>query len=760
MITRFISILTAVLASAAAAHASTCPVLAPTQRTCQEAVAKAGASYAKSVIGATQKCLQAIQSGKLAGDPATVCLGTPPGDPATAAKLQKAADKVALTIPKKCADADIASLGLCAPTASGLAGCLVTDTRGRIDGALTAEYGALVPNADKGVQKCQQTLGKESGKLLTTTLKAIQSCLNTRNKKVCGTPEPLLRCLAPQATGPKDEAKAAAAIAKAETKLRDKIAKSCTDSQVAALDACGDTVADVQSCLVCAHGNAASLLSGTQYRAVRPASPATGFQAAADAADAEDTILLEPGSYVEEVVLKDSGLTVLGLHDCTSGGRAIVTPPSPSSFDGVSHCGSRLPGCTDIADDVLLQGFEVNDFLENDVYSVGADGVTYRDMVTRGPGNSSRTRYGLFPILSRNVLVEDSLATGISDASIYVGQSIDIVIRDNEAHGNVAGIEVENSANAEVYGNYAHDNAAGILVFKLADLPVQTSNCHHVHDNRSENNNGPNFGASGIISILPSGIGMLVLSNDGGVFANNLVTGNKSIGLSVVDQQVVNVIFSPPPFPTPSPDQDVVDNAFVGNTITGNGLAPDSALAAFAADVAFGPLAASGNCRSGNTFATDLAGAFAALPACPASYDPRPGCPFVPTTSTTTTTPTTTTTSTTLAWTWSGEVQPLLSASCSGCHGGSGTPQYAGFANIQDPVLGYAGIVNQMSLERPGMDRIEPGDHAQSYLWHKINGTQLSVGGSGVRMPQFGPYLSAEQIAGIAGWIDAGALDD
>jgi hypothetical protein len=72
-------------------------------------------------------------------------------------------------------------------------------------------------------------------------------------------------------------------------------------------------------------------------------------------------------------------------------------------------------------------------------------------------------------------------------------------------------------------------------------------------------------------------------------------------------------------------------------------------------------------------------------------------------------------------------------------------------------VLGYAGIVNQPSVELPTMDRIEPGNHLQSYLWHKINGTQLSAGGSGVRMPQFGPFFSAAELDGIAGWIDAGA---
>jgi hypothetical protein len=130
------------------------------------------------------------------------------------------------------------------------------------------------------------------------------------------------------------------------------------------------------------------------------------------------------------------------------------------------------------------------------------------------------------------------------------------------------------------------------------------------------------------------------------------------------------------------------------------------------------------------------------------------------TTTTSTTTPSTTSTTLTPPWTWSGDVQPLLSASCSGCHGGSSTPQYAGFKNIQDPALGYANIVNQPSVELPTMDRIEPGNHLQSYLWRKIDGSHLAAGGSGVRMPQFGPYFNQAQLDGVASWIDAGAPND
>ncbi len=768
--TRIVTTLVVALATAGLAHASNCPVMPTAQLKCQETVAKEGAKYAKSALGAIQKCLQAIQTGKLAGDPATVCLGSPPTDAVTAEKLAKAADKVAVSIPKKCTDGDVASLGLCAATAAGLGTCLVSDARARIDAALGAAYGAVTSTTDTALQKCQQTIGKEAVKLITGNLKTTQKCLNTRNKKLCGTAEPLVRCLTPLATGPKDESKAALALDKANTKFAEKVAKACTDAQVAALDACGVDVSGAQSCLTCTGGNTALTLAGAQYRAIRRANPASTFQGAANAADAEDTILLEPGSYVEEVTLKDSGLTVLGLKSCETGARAVVTPPNPTSQNGVYHCGSRLIGCTDVADNVLLQGFEVNDFEENDIYTVGVVGITYRDMVTRGPGLSGVTRYGLFPILSDGVLIDNCLATGISDAGLYVGQSINIVVRNSEVHSSVAGIEIENSANAEVHDNYAHDNAGGILIFKLAGLPVQDSNCHYIHDNRSENNNGPNYG-EGIVGSVPSGTGMLVLSNDAGIFENNNLTGNNTFGFVVIDQVVLNAILDPDPFPVPSPNQDVNDNAVRGNTITGNGGMPAPGNEPFAADVVFLPSAASGNCQDGNTFGTDFGAAFAALAACPSQISPRPGCPFVPTTTTTTTTTSTTsTTSSTLPWTWAAQVQPLLSLRCAACHGGGGTPQYAGLADLDNPAAAYANIVNAPSTEvaapDPPMDRVEPGNSLQSYLMHKIDGTHLPPpmglvpGGEGVRMPQFGPFLSAADADGVRGWINAGALNN
>ena len=53
------------------------------------------------------------------------------------------------------------------------------------------------------------------------------------------------------------------------------------------------------------------------------------------------------------------------------------------------------------------------------------------------------------------------------------------------------------------------------------------------------------------------------------------------------------------------------------------------------------------------------------------------------------------------------------------------------------------------------MDLIEPLDPPRSYLWHKINGTHLDVGGEGDLMPP--GIFDGDTLALIEDWILAGA---
>jgi hypothetical protein len=56
--------------------------------------------------------------------------------------------------------------------------------------------------------------------------------------------------------------------------------------------------------------------------------------------------------------------------------------------------------------------------------------------------------------------------------------------------------------------------------------------------------------------------------------------------------------------------------------------------------------------------------------------------------------------------------------------------------------MAYAAIVGVASLEVPSLDRVAPGDPANSYLVRKINGGPSILG---ARMPLGGPFLTSAE---------------
>jgi parallel beta-helix repeat protein len=141
---------------------------------------------------------------------------------------------------------------------------------------------------------------------------------------------------------------------------------------------------------------------------------------------------------------------------------------------------------------------------------------------TNGP-DVNNGAYGIYPVQTVNTLVEHSVAIAASDAGIYVGQSRDVVVRNNRAEYNVAGIEIENTISADVYDNLATNNTGGILVFNMPQIP-QRGHSTRVFNNKVHGNNTANFAAPGTaVSGVPKGSGVIINSNDKvEVFANNI----------------------------------------------------------------------------------------------------------------------------------------------------------------------------------------------------------------------------------------------
>jgi len=97
-------------------------------------------------------------------------------------------------------------------------------------------------------------------------------------------------------------------------------------------------------------------------------------------------------------------------------------------------------------------------------------------------------------------------------------------------------------------------------------------------------------------------------------------------------------------------------------------------------------------------------------------------------------------------------VQPFINKACN-CH--QSTPILMAPFSLKVGEA-YGNLVNVPSIQVPAMMRIKPGSTDQSYLWHKVDGTQLQVGGSGTIMPATLP-LSADEKLIFQRWIAAGA---
>lgn len=104
---------------------------------------------------------------------------------------------------------------------------------------------------------------------------------------------------------------------------------------------------------------------------------------------------------------------------------------------------------------------------------------------------------------------------------------------------------------------------------------------------------------------------------------------------------------------------------------------------------------------------------------------------------------------------FSADIAPVLNDHCAICHVTGTEPGHmALYAEAA-----YKFLVGVQSEESP-LKRVEPGDPDKSYLLHKINGTQVSVGGKGQQMPASNPPLSEAMRLKIRQWIVEGARDN
>lgn len=220
------------------------------------------------------------------------------------------------------------------------------------------------------------------------------------------------------------------------------------------------------------------------------------------------------------------------------------------------------------ADDISLEGFTVADSKGDAIKVQDCTNVIMRDLETTWTTGKLATNgaYGLYPVSSTNVLMENCEASYAMDAGIYVGQSNNVVVRNNYVHHNVAGLEIENTKVGEVYGNRAHDNTAGMLIFDMPDLPQANGDKIKFYDNYMENNNGENFAPKGmIVSTLPPGTGMNIMAHSNIDIYNNTIKGHKTVGVMVNSWMITGQSYKSEEFDPYCTNVYIHDNKFINN---------------------------------------------------------------------------------------------------------------------------------------------------------------------------------------------------
>lgn len=190
----------------------------------------------------------------------------------------------------------------------------------------------------------------------------------------------------------------------------------------------------------------------------------------------------------------------------------------------------------------VIEGLTIQDTVGSGIKVLGAQDVIFRDVKVEWTEGEKSTNgaYGIYPVECKNVLIENCVSIGASDAGIYVGQSQDVIVRGCLATRNVTGIEIENTLRADVYDNVATDNTGGIMVFDLPGLNLVNGGYVRVYKNNVKDNNHANFAPLGtVVADVPPGTGVMILAMDNVEVFDNDITGHLTNNIMILSYLIV-----------------------------------------------------------------------------------------------------------------------------------------------------------------------------------------------------------------------------